>query len=102
MRKSLNIHPWSTLSNFLNTSLNDKIDCRMKIFSCYGYVNKLNVNFGHLQATVLSRLVNSYCCVFYGYQNWRLDSIYFNNVLIAWNKGVRRMLNLPSRTHTWM
>ena len=86
----------------MNTSLNDKIDCRMKISSFYGYVNKINANFGHLQATVLSRLFNSYCYSFYGSQNWRLDSICFNNVLIAWNKGVRRLLNLPSRTHTWM
>ena len=74
----------------------------MKISSFYGYVNKLNANFGHLQATVLSRLFNSYCCAFYGSHNWHLDSICFNNVLIAWNKGVRCMLNLPSRTHTWM
>ena len=34
----------------------NKIDCSMKISSFYGYVNKLNANFGHLQATVLSRL----------------------------------------------
>ena len=40
--------------------------------------------------------------MYYGFQNWRLDSICFNNVLIAWNKRVRRMLNLPSRAHTWM
>ena len=86
----------------MNTSLNEKIDCRMKISSFYGYVNKLNANLGHLQGTVLSRLFNSYCCAFFGSQNWRLDSICFNNVLIPWNKGVRRMLNLPSRTHTWM
>ena len=56
----------------------------------------------HLQTTVLSRLFNSYCCAFYGSQNWRIDSTCFNHVLIAWNKGVRRLLNLPSRTHTWM
>ena len=89
------------LGNFLNTPLNDKIDCRMKISSFYGYVNKLNANFGYLQATVLSTLFNSYCA-FYGSQNWRLGSICLNNVLIAWNKGVRCMLNLPRRTHTWM
>ena len=74
----------------------------MNISSCYGYVNKLNYNYGHLQTTVLSRLFNNYGCAFYGSQNWRLDSIYFNNVLIAWNKGVSRMLNLPSHTKTGM
>ena len=66
----------------------------MKISSFYGFVNKLNANFSHLQTTDLSRLFNSYCSAFYGYQNWRIDSICFNHVLIAWNKEVRRMLNL--------
>ena len=64
---------------FLNTSLNDEIDCHMKISSLYGYVNRLNSNFGHLQTTVLSRLFNRSCCAFSGSQNWRLDSIYLNN-----------------------
>ena len=91
------------LGNFLNTSLNDNIDCHMKIFSFYRYVNKLNANVCHLQTTVLSRFFNSYCCAFSGSPNWRHDSICFNNVLSAWNKGVRRLLNLPSRrTHTWI
>ena len=45
------------------------------------------------------RLFNSYCC-FMVLDS--LDSICFNTVLIVWNKGVRRMLNLPSRTHPWM
>ena len=31
----------------------------MNIASFYGYVKKLNANFGHLQTTVLSILFNS-------------------------------------------
>ena len=50
----------------------------MKIYSLFGWYVELNYNFGHLQTTVLSRLFYSYCCAFYGSQNWRLHSIYFN------------------------
>ena len=77
-----------------------KIDSHMKISSLMGMLTNIIQLFGHLKTTVLSILFNSYCCAFYGFQNLRLDSICFNNVLIAWNKGVRRMLNLPSRAHT--
>ena len=31
-----------------------------------GYVNKLKVNFGKLQSSILMNLFNSYCCSFYG------------------------------------
>ena len=99
-QNSSNEIPWVNQIRHLNTSLNDKNGCRMKISSFYVYVNKLNSKFGHLNTTVLFRLFNSYCCAFYGYQNWCLDSIYFNHVLIAWNTGVRRMLHLLNSTNT--
>ena len=70
--------------------------------SFIGNVNKLNANFGHLQVDVLSRLFKTYCCSFYGSQIWRINSLHYNKVCTGWNGGVKRMLNLPFRTHTWM
>lgn len=90
------------LGNFIDTSLTDEIDCRMKISSFIGQVNKLNANFGHLQTHVLSRLFKLYCCSYYGSQIWCLNSLYFDKVCTAWNKGVRRVLNLPYNAHTWV
>ena len=90
------------LGNYLNTTLTDEIDCRMKMSSFIGHVNKLNANFGHLQNVILCKLFKMYCCSFYGSQIWRVNSIYFDRVCVAWNKGVRRVLNVPYNTHTWM
>ena len=51
---------------------------------------------------MLCRLFNSYCCSFYGSQIWRMNSMYYDNVCTSWNIGVRRVMNLPYTTHTWM
>ena len=89
------------LGNYLDTTLIDEIDCRSKISAFIGYVNKLNVNFGHLRLHVISNLFKSYCCSFYGSQMWKLDSLHFNKVCTAWNIGVRRTLNLPFTSHRY-
>ena len=33
---------------------------------------------------------------------WKINSLYFKNVGICWNKAVRRIVNVPYTTHTWM
>ena len=33
---------------------------------------------------------------------WKINSLYFKNVGIYWNKAVRRIVNVPYTTHTWM
>ena len=56
------------LGNFLDSTLSDKLDTRSKISAFIGYVNKVKVNFGHLQMYVLCKLFKIYCCSFYGSQ----------------------------------
>ena len=70
---------------------------KKSIFS--GQVNKLCAN---IQMSVLVRLFKTYCCTFYGSQMWQVNSQYINSVCTSWNKGVRRILNLPHDAHTWL
>ena len=65
-----------------------------------GQVNKLCANFGYLQMSVLVRLYKTYCCIFYGSQMWQVNSQYINSVCTSWNKGVKRILDLPHDAHT--
>ena len=58
--------------------------------------------FGCLQMPVLVRLFKTYCCTFYGSQLWQINSQSINSVCSSWNKGVRRILNLPHDAHTWL
>ena len=45
--------------------------------------------------SVLVRLFKTYCCTFYGSQVLQVNSQSINSVCTSWNKGVRRILNLP-------
>ena len=52
--------------------------------------------------SVLVPLFKTYCCTFYGSQMWQVNSQYINSVCTTWNKGVRRIFNLPHDAHTWL
>ena len=90
------------LGNYIDRNLNDSIDCTHKKSIFIGQVNKLCANFGRLQMPVLVRLFETYCCTFYGSQMWQINSQSTNSVCTSWNKGVRRILNLPHDTHSWL
>ena len=90
------------LGNFVDSTLSDSLDCRYKRSMFIGYVNKLMSKFGHLQPHILINLFKTYCCSFFGSSTWRLNSARFKSCTTAWNVGVRRLLNLPNTTHTWL
>ena len=71
-------------------SCNDEFDCQIKTSHFISYVNKLIVNFGHLQGNVSNKLFKLYCCSFNGSQMWRLGSVYFNQVCTSWNMAVAK------------
>ena len=88
------------LGKYIDRNLNDSIDCTHKISIFIGQVNKLCVYFDRLQMSVLVRLFKTYCCTLYGSQMWQINSQSINSVCTSWNKGVRRILNLPHDAHT--
>ena len=90
------------LGNYIDRNLNDNIDCTHKKSVFIGQVNKLCANFGYLEISVFVRLFKTYCCTFYVSQMWQVNSQYINGVCTYWNKGVRRILNLPHDAHTWL
>ena len=65
-------------------------------------VNKLCANFGCLQMSVLVRLFKPYCCTLCGSKMWQVNSQSVNSICTSWNKGVRRILNLPHNAHAWL
>ena len=91
---------WVNLGNYIDRNLNDSIDCTHKKSVFIGQVNKLCANFDCLQMSVLVRLFKTICCTCYGSQLWQINNQYINSVCTSWNKGVRRILNLPHDAHT--
>ena len=46
------------------------------------------------------RLFQTYCSSQYGSVLWELDGKGFSRFCISWNKGVRRVIGIPYKTHT--
>ena len=60
------------LGNYIDRNLNDSIDCTHKKSILTGRVNKLCVNSGCLQMSILVPLFKTHCCTFYGSHMWQL------------------------------
>ena len=80
------------------------IDCKMKCSRFIGSVNRVTcmANFGHLQSHILSQIFKTHCCTFYGSALWYFNSEGFAKICTTWNKGVRTILKLPIRAHTYL
>ena len=89
------------LGNYVNSDMTDKTDCDMKCSIFIGYVNKLKINFRYLQPFVLGNLFKTFCCSFYKSPLWGFNSLFFFKICTTWNIGVRSILNLPYRAHTF-
>lgn len=76
-------------------SLRVKRSIRDMIIQC----NCLCTLFPHVNIDVKYRLFKSYCMPLYGCQLWRLNSSNINLIHVCWRKCLRRLLNLPQRTH---
>jgi hypothetical protein len=90
------------LGNMIDTKLTHQGDCAAKLSAFYGSVNKLVGLYGGLDGSTLCKFFNSFCCSFYGSSLWPFNASSFDNICVQWNKAVRRILNLPYRTHTWL
>ena len=62
-------------------------------------VNSLLNNFKYCTYDVKYRLFNSYCTSFYGCPLWNLSSKYMSHFYVTWRKSIRKLFDLPFRTH---
>ena len=56
-------------------------------------------DFGNVYSFIKCKLFKQFCCSFYGSSLWLLTSKRCNNVCIAWRKALRKVWNVPYRTH---
>ena len=62
-------------------------------------VNSILCNFKVCTYDVKLRLFNSYCTAFYGCPLWNLSDNRMSILYVAWRKSIRKILDLPYRTH---
>ena len=88
------------LGNVITCDLKDNDDIRFKKGIFISQVNKLNYKMSAVSGNVKGRLLQTYCCSWYGCQTWDLFSKSVKQMTIEWNKAVRRTLNIPYTSHT--
>ena len=66
----------------------------------YVRFNKMFALFNHADANVKYTLFKTYCMPLYSCQLWNFSDKYVNNFYKGWRKAIRRLLNVPNRTHS--
>ena len=66
------------------------------------FVSKVNTflgNFSNVSSDVKSNLFQQYCTSYYGSQSCLMSHNNFNELKVSWRKAIRRLWNVPYRTH---
>ena len=88
------------LGNYIMYNLDETLEISKKSQSFTYSVNMVLANFRNTKCSTLNELVETYCSAFYGAQAWNLADTATNSIYTTWNKAIRRVWNLPYRTHT--
>ena len=65
-----------------------------------GQINNVICYFNNFDSLSKLKLVVAYCTSHYGCEIWDLWSASIENYCVAWRKGIRRILGLPSDSHS--
>ena len=94
------IRIYTHLGHVISSRLDDKCDILSRRSSLCGKVNNVLCYFSKCDPLVKAELVRSYCSDFYGCVLWDLSHSCIEDVCVAWQKGLRRALGVPWRTHS--
>ena len=97
--------PWvdrvKHLGNLLESDNSMKADCLAKRGKFIGKVNSLLQEFSFVDSPVMVRVLAIYVTSFYGSSLWNLYSPEVNKIFSSWNVTMRKVFELPWRTHRY-
>ena len=79
--------------------LDDKTELISKRILLCGKIKNVLCYFKNCDPFVKIKVLRHYCYDFYGSNLWNLAHNNIEDICIAWRKGLRRIWNLPVRTH---
>jgi len=97
-----NVSKYSHLGHIVTSSFSDDDDINNRRNCFVGQVNNVICFFGKLDLTSRLKLFRSYCSSMYGCELWKLDSVNIQIFCVAWRKALRRILDLPNNTHSFL
>ena len=101
-RRIKNVDSFSHLGHIITSTMDDTADIQQRRNSFIGQTNNVLCFFNKLDTSVKLQLFKSYCCSFYGSELWSLDNIHVDNICVAWRKALRRILQLPYNSHSYL
>ena len=67
-----------------------------------GQANHILCKYSKMSCGVKCKMIDSYCCHFYGAETWDFNSRYFEDILTSWNIAIRKAWNLPYMAHRYI
>jgi hypothetical protein len=93
------VDSWPHLGHVLNKNRDDGLDIDKIRNALCGQINNVLCYFSHLSPVLKLRLIKTFCCSLYGSVLWELDHASIDSVCCTWRKGLRRVWDIPYRTH---
>ena len=87
------------LGHSLSSSVIGAFDMSYVCASFNKSVNIMLATFGNVSSCILLKLFNQYCSSLYGIALCDITSKQFKMMQVLWRKAMRRICNLPARTH---
>ena len=97
-----NLNHYSHLGHIINSDFTDDDEIKHRRNSFVGQVNNLLCFFSKQDILVKLKLLQSYCSSFYGCELWPLNHRTIDDFCIAWRKALRRVLNMPHNSHSYL
>jgi len=91
------VDKWPHLGHIITKECTDTDLIRNR--NLIGQINRFLYNFRKVIQTcqTKTRLVKTYCTSFYGAELWDLSRSNIESICIAWQKGIRRIWQLPTK-----
>ena len=88
------------VGNTMSFNLSDKPDIQAEVMAFLHKANFVLFRFKSSDPHVEMKLFQAYCLSFYGSSLWRLHCPELNSLSVFFNNVIRRIWNLPQRSHT--
>ena len=86
------------LGNMIGQNCN-RIQLHNNINEFNAKVNMINSHFHYVHNDILYKLFKTYCMPLYGSQLWDHGNKEINKFYVSWRKAIRKLFDLPYRTH---
>ena len=87
------------LGHVISARMDDELDVKDACCKSIGQTNSVLCFFSSLNSVLKYRLFRAYCSDIYGFELWRIDDSVVDSFCVKWRNGLRRVWNLPYRTH---